>query len=96
MNRICDTCAQNSRRYEICEIIFAYTVVIRRKTFKSAKNTICDTCAKNSRRYEFCDIFVHKAVISRKSENELGTRFVILVQRIGKVITLVTFLLIQL
>ena len=55
MNTICDTCAQNSRRYEFCDI-FLHTVVIRSKTVKSAKNTICDTCAQNSWRYEFCDI----------------------------------------
>ena len=57
--------AQKLRRYEFCDI-FAHTVVIRRKTVKSAKNTICDTCRQNSRRYELCDIFVHTVVISRK------------------------------
>ena len=44
---------------------FAHTVVIRRKTVKSAKNTIFDTCAQKSRRYEFCDIFAHKFVRNR-------------------------------
>ena len=55
MNTTCDTWAQNSRRYQFCDI-FTHTVAIRRKTVKSAKNTICDT-AQNSRRDEFCDIF---------------------------------------
>ena len=48
-NTICDTCAQNSRRYEFCDI-FAHTVVISRKTVKSAKITICDISEQNSRR----------------------------------------------
>ena len=55
-NTICDTWAQNSRRYQFCDI-FTHTVAIRRKTVKSANNTICDTCAQNSRRDEFCAIF---------------------------------------
>ena len=46
---------------------FAHTVVISRKTVKSAKNTICDICAHNSWRYEFCDIFSHTVVLSRKT-----------------------------
>ena len=58
--------AQNPRRYEFSDI-FAYTVVINRKTVKSAINTFCDTCAQNSWRYEFCDIFTHTVVISRKT-----------------------------
>ena len=45
MNTFCDTCAQNSRKYEFCDIL-AHTVVISRKTVKSAKNTICDICAQ--------------------------------------------------
>ena len=47
--------------------IFAHTVVISRKTVKSAKKTICDTCAQNSRRYEFRDNFAHTVVISQKT-----------------------------
>ena len=43
---ICDICAQNSRINEFGDI-FAHTVVIGRKTVKSAKNTICDICAQN-------------------------------------------------
>ena len=43
-NTIFDTYAQNSRRYEFCDI-FAHTVLISRKTVKSAKNMIYDTCA---------------------------------------------------
>ena len=47
--------------------VSANTVVISRKTVKSAKNTICDISAQISRRYEFCDIFAHTFVISRKT-----------------------------
>ena len=47
MNTIFDTCAQNLRRYEFCDI-FAHTVVISLKTVKSTKNTISDICAHNS------------------------------------------------
>ena len=65
-NTICDTCAQNSWRYEFF-YVSANTVVISRKTVKSAKNTICDISAQISRTYEFCDIFAHTFVISRKT-----------------------------
>ena len=47
--------------------IFAHTVLISRKTVKSAKKTICDTCAQNSRRDEFSDNFTHTVVISHKT-----------------------------
>ena len=40
-NSICDTCVQISRSYEFFDI-FAYIVVISRKTVKSARNTIFD------------------------------------------------------
>ena len=46
---------------------FVHTIVISRKTVKSAKNTICDICAHNSWRYEFCDIFSHTVVFSHKT-----------------------------
>ena len=62
-NTIFDTCAQNSRRYEFCDI-FVQTVAISGKTVKSAKNTICDVCAQNSWSYEFCEIFAHTVVLS--------------------------------
>ena len=65
-NTFCDTCEQNSWRYEFCDI-FDHTVVISIEKFKSAKNTFCDNFAHNSRRYEFCDIFVHTVVINRKT-----------------------------
>ena len=45
----------NLRRYEISEIL-GHTVVISRKTVKSAQNTICDTWALNSRSYEISEI----------------------------------------
>ena len=48
----------------------SHTVVISRKTVKSAKNTICDTCSQNSRRYEFFEIFAPKTVISRRTLKE--------------------------
>ena len=80
-NTICDTCAQNSRRYEFCDI-FVHTVVLSRKTVKSAKNTFCDICAQNSLRYEFCDIFAsYSCIMYVKLSNKLRTRFVILVHR---------------
>ena len=60
-NTICDTCTQNSQRYQFC-YNFAHIVEVRRKTVKSAKNTICDTCSQNSLRYEFCDIFLYIVV----------------------------------
>ena len=63
---IFDTCAQNSRRYEFFDI-FAHTVVINRKTVKSAMNTICDNRAQIPRRYDFSDIFARTVVISRKA-----------------------------
>ena len=47
--------------------MFSQTVVINRKTVKSAKNAICDTCAWNSQRFEFSDIFVQTVVRSRKT-----------------------------
>ena len=50
-NTICDTCAQNPRRYEFGDI-FVHTFVRSKKTVISAKNTICDTRAQNSCRYE--------------------------------------------
>ena len=59
---ICDTCAQNSRRYELCDI-FVQTVVTSRKKVKSTKNTICDICAHNSWSYEICDIFAETHVL---------------------------------
>ena len=65
-NTICDTCAQNSRRYEFFDI-FVQTVVISRKKVKSAKNTIWDICAHNSWNYELCDIFAYTVVLSRKT-----------------------------
>ena len=43
-NTICDTCAQNSRRYEFSDI-FVQNLVRSRKTVNSAKNTICDIFA---------------------------------------------------
>ena len=46
---------------------FAHTVVISRKTVKSAKKTLCDIRAQNSWRYEFCDISAHTVVINRKT-----------------------------
>ena len=46
--------------------IFAYIVVISRKTVESAKNTICDFCAQISKKYEFCDIFANTVVKSCK------------------------------
>ena len=49
--------------------MFAQTVVLSRKTVKSAKNTIFDTCAQNSNRDEFCDIFLHTVVIRSKTVN---------------------------
>ena len=49
------------------DIFFYHTVVISRKTLKSAKNTICDTCEKISRRYEFCDMFANIVEISRRT-----------------------------
>ena len=58
---------------------FSHTVVIIRKTVKSAKNTLCDTCAQNSRRYEFSHIFAHTVVITEKKSNQLRTRFVTIV-----------------
>ena len=42
-NTIFDTCAQNSRRYDFCDI-FDDTVLISDKTVKSATNTSFDTC----------------------------------------------------
>ena len=39
--------------------------MIRRKTFKSARNAICATWAVNSQRYEFSDILGHTVLISR-------------------------------
>ena len=56
---------QIKRTHEFFEI-FAHTVVISRKTVKSAKNMICDS-SENSRRYVFSDIFAHTVVISRKT-----------------------------
>ena len=47
--------------------ILARTVVLRRETVKSAKNTISDTCAQNSRRYEFSDFFAYKVLINSKT-----------------------------
>ena len=44
-NSICDTCVEISRSYEFFDI-FAYIVVISRKTVKSARNTICDFLQK--------------------------------------------------
>ena len=46
---------------------FAHTVVISRKTVKSAKTTVCDICAHNSWRYEFCNIISHTVVFSHKT-----------------------------
>ena len=73
---ICDTCALNSRRYEIFEDL-AYTVVKSRKTVKWAEYTIYDTCALNSRDMRFFKVFFHTVVISRKKrsnehENTIG------------------------
>ena len=51
-NSICDTCVQISRSYEFFDI-FAYIVVISRKTVKSAKNTIFDFCAQVSKNMSF-------------------------------------------
>ena len=45
---------------------FAHTVIISRKTVKSAKNTICDTCALNFRRYEIFEVLAHTVLLSRK------------------------------
>ena len=50
-NTIIDTCAMNSRRYKIFEVL-PHTLVISRKTVKWAQNTICDTCAVNFLRYK--------------------------------------------
>ena len=57
-NSICDTFIQISRSFEFFDI-FAYIVVISRKTVKSAKNTIFDFCAQISKKFEFCDIFAN-------------------------------------
>ena len=89
-----DTFAQNSRRYEFCDI-FAHTVVKNRKTVKSAKNTISNTCAQNSRRYEFCDTFAHTVVITVKRLSQLRKQFVTLVHKTRGYISFVIFLLIQ-
>ena len=75
---------------------FSHTVVIIRKTVKSAKNTICDTCAQNSRRYEFSDIFAHTVVITEKKFNQLRTRFVTLVHRTRGNMSFLMFLFKQL
>ena len=48
-------------------------------TVNSAKNTICDTCALNSRRQKIFDVLAHAVGITVKRSNQLGTRFVILV-----------------
>ena len=58
--------AQNSWRYEFCDI-FANTVVKSCKKVKSSKKTICDTCAQKSWSFVFCYIFAHTVVISRKN-----------------------------
>ena len=65
-NTICDTCALNSRRYEIFEVLL-HTVVGSRKMVKLAEYTICDTWALNSRRYKIFEVLPHTLVISRKT-----------------------------
>ena len=75
---------------------FSHTVVIIRKTVKSAKNTTCDTCAQNSRRYEFSHIFAHTVVITKKKSNQLRTRFVTLAHRTRRDLSFLTFLFKQL
>ena len=95
-NTICDTCAQNSRRYEFCDI-FAHTVVISRKTVKLAKNTICDTWAQNLRRYiSFVTFLLIQLIKDVKRSNQIGTGFLILVHRTGGDMSFLTFLLKQL
>ena len=70
----CDTCAQSSRRYEIC-VIFLHTVVISRKTVKSTRNTNSDACTQNSPGLEFCDIFAQTVVISCKTVKSAKSTF---------------------
>ena len=48
MNTISDISALSSPRYDFSDSL-AHTVVINRKTVKSAKNTICDTAPLTSR-----------------------------------------------
>ena len=54
-NTICDTCALNSWRYEIFEVV-PHRVVKSRKTVKLAQNMNCDACALNSRKYETFEV----------------------------------------
>ena len=75
---------------------FSHTVVIIRKTSKSAKNTICDTCARNSQRYESSHIFAHTVVITEKKSNQLRTRFVTIVLRARGDMSFLLFLFKQL
>ena len=75
---------------------FSHTVVIIRKTVKSAKNTICDTCAQTSRRYRSSHIFAHTVKITKKKSNELRTRFVTLAHITRGDISFLTFLFKQL
>ena len=57
-----------------CDILY-HTVVISRKSVKSAKNTICDICAHNSLRYEFCDNFAHTVVFRHKTVKSARNTF---------------------
>ena len=75
---------------------FFHTVVIIRKTVKSAKNTIIDTCAQNSRRYEFSHLFAHTVVITEKKSNQLKTRFLTIVLRAREDMSFLIFLFKQL
>ena len=65
-NTFCDICAQNSRRYEFCDLL-THTVRISRKMVRSHWNSICDTCVQISRSFEFFDNFAYIVVISRKT-----------------------------
>ena len=94
-NTYCDTCAQNSGRYEFGDI-FVHIVVISRRKVKSAKNTICDTCAQNSLRYEFCYIFLHTFVRSKKTVKSAKNTFCEFVHRTRADVSFVTFSFIQL
>ena len=56
-NTIFDTCAENSRRYEFCDI-FAHTVLISRKTVKSTRNVgNCRVLV------ELCYLFTNRSVM---------------------------------
>ena len=94
-NSICDTCVKVSWSFDFFDI-FAYLVVISRKTEKSAKNTIFDICVQKSKKNEFCDIFANTVVKSCKRSNHLRRPFVTLVHKSRGVLCFVTFSLIQL